>query len=168
MNDDEIISGIKQRDPLALDALMNTYITPVYALCKRILGITAAAEDIEECTSDVFYEIWNIIDKFNCERAPFRTWVLIVAKYEALDVRRKLGQKSRAGVLNEQITASAAFGLSAAEEREELKTALKALSASDRELIYRRYFLNESITDLTKSYGLTRQAIDNRLWRARK
>ncbi len=71
-------------------------------------------------------------------------------------------------ILSEIIASKTDESLSTIEERERLQTALKTLTAVERELIYKRYFLDESAADLAMEYGLTRQAIDNRLWRARK
>lgn len=54
------------------------------------------------------------------------------------------------------------------ERREELLLALATLPELDRYLIYQRYFKYASIEELAAKTGLTRHAIDTRLWRARK
>ncbi len=54
------------------------------------------------------------------------------------------------------------------ERREELRLALESLPELDRLLVYMRYFKLASTEDICKKTGLTRHAIDTRLWRARK
>ena len=54
------------------------------------------------------------------------------------------------------------------ERREELRLALAMLPELDRQLIYLRYFRFASTEELAAKTGLTRHAIDTRLWRARK
>jgi RNA polymerase sigma-70 factor (ECF subfamily) len=54
------------------------------------------------------------------------------------------------------------------ERREELGKALEALPTLDRRLVYLRYFRLASTEEIAQATGLTRQAIDTRLWRARK
>jgi RNA polymerase sigma-70 factor, ECF subfamily len=54
------------------------------------------------------------------------------------------------------------------ERREELLQALATLPELDRQLIYLRYFKFASTEELAAKTGLTRHAIDTRLWRARK
>ena len=54
------------------------------------------------------------------------------------------------------------------ERREELRLALAILPELDRQLIYLRYFKFASIEELAAKTGLTRHAVDTRLWRARK
>ena len=54
------------------------------------------------------------------------------------------------------------------ERLEELSLALATLPELDRQLIYLRYFKYASTEELAAKTGLTRHAVDTRLWRARK
>jgi len=58
--------------------------------------------------------------------------------------------------------------LEQSERREELSLALATLPELDRYLIYQRYFKFASTEELAAKTGLTRHAVDTRLWRARK
>lgn len=58
--------------------------------------------------------------------------------------------------------------LEQSERREELRLALATLPELDRYLIYQRYFKYASTEELSAKTGLTRHAVDTRLWRARK
>lgn len=58
--------------------------------------------------------------------------------------------------------------LEQSERREELRLALATLPERDRYLIYQRYFNFASTEELAAKTGLTRHAVDTRLWRARK
>ncbi len=58
--------------------------------------------------------------------------------------------------------------LEQSERREELYQALATLPELDRQLIYLRYFKFASTEELAAKTGLTRHAVDTRLWRARK
>jgi RNA polymerase sigma factor (sigma-70 family) len=58
--------------------------------------------------------------------------------------------------------------LELSERREELRLALATLPELDRYLIYQRYFKFASTEELAVKTGLTRHAVDTRLWRARK
>jgi RNA polymerase sigma factor (sigma-70 family) len=58
--------------------------------------------------------------------------------------------------------------LEQSERREELRLALATLPELDRFLIYQRYFKFASTEELAAKTGLTRHAVDTRLWRARK
>ena len=58
--------------------------------------------------------------------------------------------------------------LEQSERREELRLALAMLPELDRYLIYQRYYKFASTEELAAKTGLTRHAVDTRLWRARK
>ncbi len=58
--------------------------------------------------------------------------------------------------------------LEQSERREELRLALARLPELDRFLVYQRYFKFASAEELAAKTGLTRHAVDTRLWRARK
>jgi RNA polymerase sigma factor (sigma-70 family) len=58
--------------------------------------------------------------------------------------------------------------LEQSERREELRLALATLPELDRYLVYHRYFKFASTEELAEKTGLTRHAVDTRLWRARK
>ena len=58
--------------------------------------------------------------------------------------------------------------LEQSERREELRLALATLPELDRFLIYQRYFKFASTEELATKTGLSRHAVDTRLWRARK
>jgi RNA polymerase sigma factor (sigma-70 family) len=58
--------------------------------------------------------------------------------------------------------------LEQSERREELRLALATLPELDRRLIILRYFKHASTEELAAQTGLTRHAVDTRLWRARK
>jgi RNA polymerase sigma-70 factor (ECF subfamily) len=174
VSDDELILGLRHRDPAALTALMDAYLTPVYALCTRILAGAGSSQDAEECASDAFHLAWQQIERYDPTRAPLRTWLLMLTKYTALDRRRRL-QKSAIRLIalpRAESHASAAQypdeDMADAEARERLQAALDSLAPLERELIYRHHFLGETTKALADALTLTPQAVDNRLWRARR
>lgn len=169
MSEPELIQGLINRDPAALSALVDSYAASVYALVSRILAGAGSAQDAEECTSDVFHAAWQRVGQYDPARAPLKTWLLILAKYQALERRRQLLRQ--AGLPDAPEPApleEPQQALAEAEERQEIQKALDQLPPMDRELVYRRYFMDERVDDLARALGLTRQAADNRLWRARK
>lgn len=172
MTEAELYKGLVRGDQKALSCLIDTFTGPVYDLISRILSGVASEEDLEECCSDVFFTSWKEIHRYQPGRASLRTWLLIIAKYKALDYRRKLLRKVSlaAGEMKDicgQAPAPEELVL-LSEQRSRIINALAELSSLDKELVYRRYFLCESIDKLASDLRLTRKAVDNRLWRARK
>lgn len=176
VTDEKIYKNILNGDPKSLDALIDTYSGEVYRLVYQILKDTGNRQDIEECCSDSFLDCWNNIHQYKPELAPFKTFVLMKAKYIALERRRKLSRKktiysfeslAEKGVADES-NALPENKLVEKEQRQCIQQALQKLSPLDKKLVYKRYFLHEEISDLAAENNLSREAVDTRLWRARK
>jgi len=73
-SENELISELKKRNLNAYETLMATYTKPVYYVIYRILNIGNSKEDIEECVSDVFLDVWLKIDEFDSTKGTFKTW----------------------------------------------------------------------------------------------
>ncbi len=84
----QLIHQISKRKPEALAKIMDIYINNVYSLAKSILCHISTEEDIEECVQDTFLDAWIYIDRYNPDRGTFKTWLLILCKYRALNIRR--------------------------------------------------------------------------------
>ena len=197
-SDEDLAHRLQQRDPEALETLISRYSREVFYFIRLVLDGVGVAQDAEECVNDLFVAVWQEIDTFDVERGTLRTWLTMRAKYIALDRRRQLCRKqtqslqaaeeqrpwaadrtqkaSGWGGYEREIRAtfpshsetSMEHLLEQSERREELRLALATLPELDRYLIYQRYFKYASTEELAAKTGLTRHAVDTRLWRARK
>ncbi|WP_238442591.1 sigma factor [Desulforamulus reducens] len=84
-----LVEGIKNKDVLAYEYMINKYTKTIYCLAYNILCQSLNREDIEECVSDVFLDAWVKINDFDQEKGNFRTWLLILTKCKALIYKRK-------------------------------------------------------------------------------
>lgn len=173
MNEQNIHQRMLQGDTSALEELMDAYGDCVYKLVARILQGACSSNDIEECCSDAFMAAWEKKNRFDPARGNLRTWVLILARYRALDYRRANYRHKRLEA--EDILTDIILPETGPEDRLlqlEMQTqviaALELLPKGEKEILYRRYFLDESIDRIAADLGLSRGAVDNRLWRARK
>lgn len=176
--DREIVKMLLDKNALGLELVIDKYSSMVYALIHRIMGKEARREDIEECTSDVFVDVWNSIEEFDEMRGTFKTWVLIKAKFKALDYRRKINRRYMVETECDEVDIEAQRihrdkneveeQLLRKEDYKRVLGALKELNETDREIFKRRYFLYEDIESIAEKYNLSRSAVDNRLWRGRK
>lgn len=180
MDEGKISQGLLRRDPGALEELMDAWGGIVYHLVDHVLHGVGNSGDVEECCSDVFVAAWERIKDFDPGRGSLRTWVLVLARYRAMDYRRKLARRSglEAGERLPMDLLPVEGGASAGEDpegsllrkerQEQLRAALRALEPGEKEVLYRRYFLEESVEHIAADLGISRGAADNRLWRARR
>ncbi len=196
-SDDDLARRLLEHDPDALETLISRYSREVFYFIRLVLDGIGVTQDAEECVNDLFVAVWQEIDTFDTGRGTLRTWLTMRAKYIALDRRRQLcrrqthniqsadenrqwnsadgtGRSSGYGYEDNRVTlpphpeASMENLLEQSERREELRLALATLPELDRYLIYQRYFKFATTEELATKTGLTRHAVDTRLWRARK
>jgi RNA polymerase sigma-70 factor (ECF subfamily) len=86
----ETILRAQQGDPGAFRALYELHVGRVYAVCLRLSGDLAEAE---EHTQDVFVRAWERLSTFRGESA-FSTWLHRLTINEVLQARRAAGRRS--------------------------------------------------------------------------
>lgn len=186
--DEALYKGLVAREARALEALIRRYSREMSYFIRIVLEGVGTLQDAEECANDLFIAAWREIDSYDSARASLRTWLTMRAKYIALDKRRQV-QRRHVGVISldggdrtktsgesstQEIPAlylsdNSMEGLVEQQERrEELEHALNELNSLDRRLVLMRYFQLTPTEQICAETGLTRQAIDTRLWRARK
>ncbi len=179
---DNVIKQLQRKNPAALEYLMDTYGSGVYGLVYRVLTGIGSKEDIEECVSDVYVAAWENAWQYDAQKGSLKTWLLILAKYKALDYRRRLS-RDKAVICQsvhepgtEAVEAPGNIGATGSiveekvisgEEQRQIATAINSLEDMDRQIFAKRYFLYENIEDIAQYFGLTRKAVDTRLWRIR-
>ncbi|SFL06322.1 RNA polymerase sigma-70 factor, ECF subfamily [Paenibacillus sp. 1_12] len=160
------------RDKQALEEAIDAFGPSIQTLVKRVLSGAGSAEDAEECVSDVFLAAWHNIEKYEESRASFRTWLLVLSKYKALDLRRKLLRHGDEIIMLRDVEAiqsqcSTEQHALSQESTREIITFVRRMSEPDRSLFWRRYFYYESLDELAAMFGLTKKAIESRLYRCR-
>lgn len=166
------------RDPAGLDALVNQLGHKVYRLVQLVMGGLGNQQDVEEVVSDALVAAWARASEFDPARSTLTNWVLMLAKYAALDRRRALRRQNldEAGQAKVIPLEAAPEPAAAASEEQALADAdqaavheaLRRLPPAERELLVRRYFFEEPLAEMAQDLGLTRGALDTRLWRARQ
>ncbi len=188
--DEALYRGLIERNSRALEALISRYSREMSYFIRLVLDHAGTPQDVEECTNDLFIAVWQEIESYDPARGSLRTWITMRAKYIALDRRRQIQRRQTVSMtsldssehsssrdgdgfpvesLTHRLTENSMEGmLEQRERREELWQALESLSELDRVLVYMRYFKLASTDEICHKTGLTRHAIDTRLWRARK
>jgi RNA polymerase sigma factor (sigma-70 family) len=192
-SDDALYTGVLARNTRALEALICRYAREMSYFIRLVLDNSGTHQDTEECVNDLFVAVWQEIGSFDPERGSLRTWMTMRAKYIALDRRRQIQRRQALAITSldggdyggfggvhesdstasdyavQHLADSSMEGLiEQRERREELRQALEALSELDRLLVYMRYFKLASTEEICAKTGLSRHAIDTRLWRARR
>ena len=125
---------------------------------------TFDAQLAEDLASDAFMRAWDKFDNFDPERAKFSTWVITIARnLMATHFRMVRSTTDIESVPEGMFSTSDRDDMS---DRDQAKQLLSHLNEEERELVYLRYWLELSATEIADVTGLNPSTIRTRLHRA--
>lgn len=175
MNEEQTwIIQAQQGSDEAFTALVETYQTPVFNLCYRMLGEPDLAEDAAQ---ETFLRAYQHLDRYDSKR-PFATWLLSIAAHYCIDRlrRRKFSMFS----MDEEDEEGNTFelpdvhapdpenSLINGQTNERVHKMLEQLDDVDRAAVIMRYWYDYSEIEIAESLKLTVSAVKSRLHRARR
>ncbi|UOW69494.1 sigma-70 family RNA polymerase sigma factor [Paraclostridium bifermentans] len=164
MKDKLMIKYIKKKNQKGMEILIDQYNGLITSVIRYHLGSLINYE--EECVSDTLLAIWDNVEGFNQDKNTFKNWICAIAKYKAIDYKRKYLNKIEISDLDEQ-NYYIDKNLLKIEIQEELNETLKFLSDEDKE-IFRRYYLNdESVIDIANDKKLAISSVHSKLSRGK-
>ena len=175
MNEEQTwVSQAQQGDDEAFTKLVETYQTPVFNLCYRMLGEPDLAEDAAQ---ETFLRAYQHLHRYD-EKRPFATWLLSIAAHYCIDKlrRRKFSMFSMDAEDDEgnsfeipDVNAPNPEGESIkGQTQARVHAMLDGLDATDRAAIIMRYWYDYSEKEIAESLRLTVSAVKSRPHRARK
>jgi RNA polymerase sigma-70 factor (ECF subfamily) len=136
MTDNELVTRIGQGDEPAFLVVYERYGEEIYRVAYRLLGDTGLAEDVRhEC----FMTFVQRPERFDPARASLRTFLLAIARYLSLSIRRRRSRREGNGAADESVPDGARPDplrhLLQNEMRTRVRTAVASLPALQREAL---------------------------------
>jgi len=163
-----------------LNAIIEEHAPRVRIIIYRIIEDYGEWEDVEELAQDVFVKVWSGRDKYDPSRGSFATWVNMLARYGALDFRRRAARRARLlqslenahEVAHEaKMIDSMASGFAEMEKRQQeqvLKAALEDLPERDAQLITWHYLDGMTYAEIAELIHCPMGTVKSRIRRALK
>ena len=170
-SEQEIYRLLCQKPEKGLEALMQAYMPFVYTIVSGKLAVVCDKRDVEECVSDVFYEVFRARDSIDLTRGSLKAFLAVLAKRRAVDMyrrRKKHGENLSAGELPQDIPAVQDVEESAAEREtsERLVSTIRALGEPDSSILIRKYYLGQPTKTIARDMGFKENTVDKRVSRA--
>lgn len=167
MEDSELVLGLINGEQFALDDLSRAYGKLIYGVINKILYNFSEANDVDECFNDVLITIWRNIDCYDSKKGSLRNFLISVAKYKAIDYKRKINKKGITLELNEEIVYTE-FNESIEIDNEEFYMLLKSLKEEDKSIFIKKYLFEESVEKIANDLGLSKDVVYKRLSRGKE
>ncbi|MEA4900911.1 sigma-70 family RNA polymerase sigma factor [Desulfitobacterium sp.] len=174
-NNNDYIRRLKNKEEDALEFIMDKYFPLVKGIVSHVLLPIGSQELVEECISDVFLAVWHHAEKFKGDgEEDFRKWLCAIAKYKAIDFYRRerkcveIPSSDREGIDLFPSQASAEEQVLFKENTREMRKLLNSFSATDRNIFIMKFFWDMPSEEISRKLGLTKSAVDNRIYRSKK
>jgi RNA polymerase sigma-70 factor (ECF subfamily) len=164
--DAELIAQVGRQEPAAVRSLVARKLPRLLALATRMLGDRMEAEDVAQ---EVFVRIWKQASRWREGEAKFDTWMHRVALnlcYDRLRGRREEPSDELPDTIDP--AAQPQDRLEARAENARVRAALAALPARQREALVLTYYQEMSNIDAAALMGVTVDALESLLARARR
>ena len=164
MQDKLMIKYIKKKNQKGMEILIDKYNALITSVIRYHLGPLVDYE--EECVSDTLLAIWDNINGFENNKNSFKNWICAIAKYKAIDYKRKYISKFETHPLDKQAS-YIDTNLLKIEIQDELNETLSYLSEEDKEIFKRYYLQDESVLEIANDKKLAISSVHSKLSRGR-
>jgi RNA polymerase sigma-70 factor (ECF subfamily) len=165
--DAALIAAIATGDRDAMRILYNRHHIRVFRFAARFVGDTAIAEDV---VSEAFIEVWRQAGRFE-GRSSVSTWIMSIARFKALSVRRRRPETELDGQVAETVADPSLTPEQVALEtdrRAQLRACVSELSADHRTIIDLVYYHDKTIEEVAEIVGAPKNTVKTRMFYARK
>lgn len=171
MTNSELKSLLKRSPHEAHSALLSDYGSYVYAIVYNKLRSCGTAEDVEECVSDVFADLFLAIDKGEINN--IKAFLGTVAKRIAIDRFRSLsGRTSKTVYVDEDNMQELAsdFNVEQMSDQSELRRILldqiEALGEPDSTILIQKFYYNKTSAEIAETVAMNASSVRSRCTRA--
>ncbi|MFW2488201.1 sigma-70 family RNA polymerase sigma factor [Clostridium chromiireducens] len=170
ISDIELLKLLHDKPEEGLKVMMDSYMALIYTIIFNKLSGTYSKEDIEECVSDVFFQVFHYKNRIDLEKGSIKAFLAVVAKRKAIDMYRKNKNNNHIPIedLPEDLYSmvdDAANSLLLKESNSVLINAIKSLGEPDSEIVIRKYYLYQSSKDISSDLGIKVNTIDKKVSR---
>ena len=149
----------------AFGLLMARHQQRVYCACLRYLR---HEDDAREACQEVFLRVYRYFDRFEA-RASFRTWLYRIVQNQCHSLNRARSTRQQQLDIDQWADCLAAPDSDRPDgPHDQVTRTLARLSASDREILQRRFFADQSLAQLAAAEGIGLSAAKMRLYRAQE
>ena len=149
-NDPDLLSAIRSGNTDAMAMLYDRYSSMVYAVALRVLGDTAAAEDVMQ---EVFMRLWRSPETFDSSRGSLGPWLAVIARNRAIDGLRKRHPETDIEDVVVSVEPDLAGEAERARAMEKVRGALGAMPSAQRSALEMAYFEGLTHTEIAAKTG---------------
>jgi RNA polymerase sigma-70 factor (ECF subfamily) len=159
-------------DEKGFERIMDTHMAFVYTIVCGKLASVCRRQDIEECVSDVFYELYRTRHAIDPEKGSLKAYIAVIAKRRAIDLFRKRASENETVSIDAGGCDWAASddnvekSITDRETGDLLIREIKNLGEPDSGIVIRKYYFGQTAKGISKALGMKENTVNKRASRA--
>jgi RNA polymerase sigma-70 factor (ECF subfamily) len=149
-NDGALIAAIRSGNQDAMAQLYARYSSVVYAVALRVLGDTAAAEDVLQ---EIFIQLWRNPGAFDSGRGNLAPWLAVITRNRAVDSLRKRRPQTEISETTVSVEPDLASEADRGRAMEKVRAVLKDMPQAQRSSLEMAYFEGYSHSEIAEKTG---------------
>lgn len=172
LSERDICSLLIKNPEKGMEKIMNQYMNYVYTIVYGKLSSICSKQDIEECVSDIFYEVYKTRYVIDLEKGSLKSYLAVISKRTAIDIFRKM-KNNASNVSIEEFDhdwiasdSNVEKSIIDNEVNDLLIQEIKALGKPDSQILICKYYLGQSSKDISKTFGIKENTVNKKISRA--
>ncbi len=165
MSEEELLRLMRQEPERGAALFMERYLRLIWFIVAGRAGSVAGRAELEDCVSDVVYELYRDMDKIDLSRGSLKGYVAVRARRSAVELYQRC-QKERERLSHELPEGTGGpqpeEEVLRREERNALLSAIYELNETDRAIILRKYFFFQPTKQIARDLHLRPGNVDTR------
>ena len=170
MTDKEYRKAYEVSKYAAQKMLFDEYINYVYTIVFSMLRSVAAREDIDECVSDTFADIYSGYNTNSSFDGDLKGYIAIVARRNSANYFKRLNSGKKSCSIDELSDTECGSDISVESEKAELRRILiqktLELGEPDSTIVFQKYFCGRNSKEIAKMVSLNPATVRMRCTRA--
>jgi len=161
ISNNELLKLLNNKPEVGLKIMMDNYMPLIYTIIFNKLSTMYSKEDIEECVSNVFFEVFNYKNRIDSQNSFIKVFLAVIAKRKIIDMYRRNKNNNQISIddalvhlhtIADDIDVVRSILLK--ESNSQLIDTTKSLCEPDNKILIRKYYLNQSLKDISNNTGL--------------
>jgi len=155
---------------IEFEKIIDRYSRLLWTIASRILSGVGSVQDVEECVSDVFIDMWKDPQSYDPSRGTLKTFLCVKCRSKAINRFRSLSSRRLEELDDSMASEMLEPGQEMArkEDLKALKEALDRLDDTDREILLRRFTMQQKPSQIAKAMSLPLRKVENIIYRAKR
>ncbi len=173
IRDEYILRLLKKDSQAGMELLIDEYGSLVVYIIRQRISSVCSEYDVEECAADTFTDLYESLDSIDLKKGSLKGYISLIARRRAID-RFNTAAKEKGMTAAEEPCFDSLPDTSpdpeaaaiSAETGACLLEEVRKLGEPDNEILFRRYYLEQSVNEIAQALSMKRPAVSKRIARA--